>query len=43
MFKTHTFIKSTSQGLKEDFAWIEIKCTTKNEYYLYTISYIDNI
>jgi hypothetical protein len=36
-------IPKTLQGLKEDFAWIEIKCTTKNEYYLYTINYIDNI
>lgn len=43
MFEKQKLIKNTLQGLKEDFAWIEVKCTTNNEHYLYTINYIDNI
>lgn len=43
MFKKHKLIKNTLQGLKEDFAWIEIKSTDKNENYLHTINYIDDI
>ena len=43
MFKRHKLIKNALQGLKEDFAWLEIKCTNKNEHHLYTINYIDNI
>jgi hypothetical protein len=31
MFKTHKLIKGTLRGLKKDFAWIEVKCTNKNE------------
>jgi hypothetical protein len=42
MFKKHKLIKRTLQGLKEDFAWVEIKCTNKNEDYLHTINYIDD-
>ena len=42
MFKTHKLIKETLQGLKKDFAWVEVKCTNKNEHYLYTINYIDD-
>lgn len=41
MFKTRKLIKVTLEGLKEDFAWVEIKCNIKNE--LHTINYIDNL
>ena len=40
MFKKYKLIKSTLKGLKEDFAWVEIKCNNKNE--LHTINYIDD-
>ncbi|NNU78381.1 hypothetical protein [Clostridium estertheticum] len=42
MFETRKLIKITLKGLKEDFSWIEIKCSNKNKHYLHTINYIDN-
>ncbi|MCB2300268.1 hypothetical protein [Clostridium tagluense] len=39
LIENHKLIKITLEGLKEDFAWVEIKCNIKNE--LHTVNYID--
>lgn len=42
MFKNRKLIKDVLEGIKDDFAWIEIKWQDEYNHYMHTINYINN-